>query len=128
MSISIYYKAQRKTPLSQSESERVSAIAGRYSVDSKIEEFIRTGVGLNWESFDFKLNVVAGGFFKKGIVFEGATKLPDNTENASWEGVQHWCACLSEIRKELPACDWYVAVEDHAIPWRSSTASYDPTS
>jgi len=128
VSISIYYKAQRKAPLSQAESERISDIAERYSVDSKIEELLRTGVGLNWESFDFRVNVSAAGLFKKGVVFEGATKLPDNTENASWEGVQHWCACLTEIRRELPECDWHVAVEDHIIEWRPSTNSYDPAS
>lgn len=128
MPISIYYQAQRKSPLSQAEVERVGAIAEKYSVDSKIEELLRTGVGLNWESFDFRTNVSLGGLFKKGVVFEGATKIPDNTENATWEGVQHWCACLSELRCALPECVWRVTVEDHVIQWRASTNSYDPTS
>lgn len=128
MSISIYYQARRKSPLSQAEAEHVAAIAEKFSVDSKIEELLRTGGGLNWESFDSRTNVSPGGLFKRGVVFAGATKLPDNTENATWEGVQHWCACLSEIRCALPQCDWHVTVEDHIIQWCSSTSSYNPAS
>lgn len=128
MSISIYYQAQCKKPLSQVEVESVDAIAEKYSVDSKIEESLRIGVGLNWESFDFRINVSLGGLFKKGVVLKDATELPDNAESATWEGVQHWCACLSELRCSLPECDWHVAVEDHIIQWRPSTNSYDTTS
>lgn len=128
MSISIYYQALRKSPLSKAEVDNLIIIVEKYSVDFRIEEFLRTGIGLNWESFDFQTNVSPGGMFSKGVVFEGATKLPDNIANATWEGVQHWCVCLSELRRALPDCDWHVTVENHAIQWRSSSGSYDPAS
>jgi len=127
MSISIYYKAQRKKQLTDGEINHVTVIAKQYSVDSKIESFLATGHGLNWESFDFRINTCPSSLFKKGIVLEGSTKLPDNTENASWEGIQHWCKCLTALRQELPNCDWYVSVEDHEIPWLSSNNAYNPS-
>ena len=60
------------------------------------------------------------------IVFEGATKLPDNSEEAMWTGVQHWCAALSEFRRVLPGAKWQVTVDDHELTWDESTQSYDP--
>lgn len=47
---------------------------------------------------------------KQIVIFEGATKLPDNSENAVWDGLQHWCSLLSEIRRIIPDADWQVNV------------------
>lgn len=117
MAISIYYTARRRAALNSAEESAVTTIVSRYSVDEKIEQLLASGAGLNWESFDFTLNSELGGLFKKGVVLSGSTKLPDNQEDATWVGVQHWCKCLSEIRATLPECDWYVAVEDHELQW-----------
>lgn len=119
MSASIYYKAERDTPLSQSEITALQAIASRYAVDREIEMYMRTGVGHNWESFDLRFNS------RPGVILEGATKLPDNTENAMWEGVQHWCACLSELRRALPESVWRVTVDDYEIPWNGAAKIFD---
>lgn len=127
MAISIYYTARRKTALTSSEKVAVSTIIDHYSVDEQIEQLLATGAGLNWESFDFSLNSEPGGLFKKGIVFSGSTKLPDNQEEATWIGVLHWCKCLSEIRVALPGCDWQVTVENHELQWDSGTNEYDPS-
>jgi hypothetical protein len=54
------------------------------------------------------------------VVVEGATHLPTNTENVAWEGVQHWCDCLSELRRSLPDSEWHVEVEDPDMQWRAS--------
>ena len=128
MSISIYYEVKRKLPASEAEIASVEAIAKRYSVDGEIEKYMHTGIGRNWESFDLNFNSKPSGLFKFGVIFEGSTKLPDNTENASWEGVQHWCACLSEIRKSLTGADWQLRVEDHEIQWSSTQNAFDPAS
>lgn len=126
VSVSIYYSARRKKPLSPSEIKEIELICARYSVDSQIEKFLSTGVGLNWESFQFELNGQRPGMFKSAIVFSGSTKLPDNSGEATWIGVQHWCGCLSELRRLLNSCDWSASVEDHDLHWDSLTLAYDP--
>ena len=127
MALSIYYTARRKAPLSLSEITVVEAIVHRHCVDDQIERFISLGSGLNWESFDFSINVEPSRFLKKGLVFSGSTKLPDNQEYATWIGVQHWCKCLSEIRIAVSGCEWNVQVEDHEMQWDAAVNSYDPT-
>jgi hypothetical protein len=127
MSVSIYYEGKCKKPLNEGDLQTVAAIAEKFSVDNQIKKYIETGEGLNWESFHYETNVSEGGLFKKGTVFEGSTKLPDNTEDAMWEGVQHWCHCLSELRNSLPNLEWQVRVEDHNIQWDKSARAYDPT-
>ncbi|WP_207209733.1 hypothetical protein [Pectobacterium zantedeschiae] len=127
MAISLYYTARRKKSLSQKEISAVKEIVQRHSVNDQIEKYLTTGAGLNWESFDFALNVKTGNVFRKGIVLSGSTKLPDNDEEATLIGVQHWCQCLSEIRGALTHCEWYVAVDDRAIAWSHEVNAYDPT-
>jgi hypothetical protein len=119
MSTSLYYQAERKTPLSQSEITALQAIASRFAVDHAIETYVHTGVGYNWESFDLRFNP------RPSVILEGVTKLPDNTEDAMGEGVQHWCACLSELRKALPESVWRVTVDDHEILWNGSAKTFD---
>lgn len=127
MSVSIYYKADRRKALSAEELAAVAAIAEKYSVDSAIEALIATGSGLNWESFHYVTNPEPVKMLRAVTVFQGATKLPDNSENATWEGVQHWCACLSELRRSIASATWRVAVEDHEIVWNSREQAYDPS-
>lgn len=127
MAISIYYAARRKAPLSSNEIATIEEIVRRYCVGDQIERFLSLGAGLNWESFNFSRNLEASLFLKKGLVFSGSTKLPDNREDASWVGVQHWCKCLSEIRISVSGCEWNVAVEDHEMQWDAMLNSYDPT-
>ncbi|NBV22060.1 MAG: hypothetical protein EBS05_09095 [Proteobacteria bacterium] len=121
MSVSIYYEAKRKQPLTASERAAIEAITQRFSVDDQIESYIRSGQGLNWESFCLYDEPTA-----PDIIFEGATKLPDNTQDAMWMGVQHWCAALSEMRRAVPDAAWRVAVDDHKMTWDASTQNYDP--
>ncbi|MEL4893102.1 hypothetical protein PQU63_11170 [Xanthomonas protegens] len=127
MSISIYYTAERRKLLSPEELAAIASITERYSVDSAIEALIAGGTGLNWESFHYATNPKPGKLFRAVPVFQGATKLPGNTENATWEGVQHWCACLSDLRRVVRAATWRVAVEDHEIVWNEQGQAYDPS-
>lgn len=127
MAISVYYTARRKAPLSLNEITVLKEIVHRHCVDDQIERFLSLGSGLNWESFDFSTNLEPSRFLKKGLVFSGSTKLPDNREDASWIGVRHWCKCLSEIRNAVSGCEWNVEVEDHEIQWDATVNAYDPT-
>jgi len=121
MSVSIYYTAARSVPMTETEKDLVGAIVRWYSVDKKIEKYLQTGEGLNWESFAVYDKPSA-----PGIIFEGATKLPDNTKDAAWTGVWHWCSALSLIRLVLHDATWRVAVQNQKIKWDEKLRSYDP--
>ncbi|HEY8747177.1 MAG TPA: hypothetical protein VIM11_04335 [Tepidisphaeraceae bacterium] len=122
MGISIYYTAKRKHAMTESEQTAVIAIKAKYSVHELIEQYCRTRNGLNWEDFtlyDPTLTV--------GAIIEGATGLPDNSEDALWIGAQHWCKALSELRRLIPDAAWDVHVEDHDIHWDEDRLAYDPS-
>ncbi len=128
MSISIYYEAKRSKPLSGSEEDEIKKVIEEYSIDDQIEKKEKKGDGLNWESFcvysfDFSNNEPSA----PDVIFEGATKLPDNSEDAVWLGLQQWCELLTQIRKALRDADWYVHVDDHEIQWDSNMDAFDPT-
>lgn len=127
MSISIYYEARRANPLEPPEWEQFRRITRLYSVDRKIEEYANTGRGLNWESFSFYHEFPDYQPSEPDLVLEGATRLPDNSEDAVWEGVQHWCTALSALRRAIPGAEWSVRIEDHEIPWDEKAKSFDPT-
>lgn len=124
MSMSIYYAAARPRPLTQGEIEQVEAVELRFSVDDQIESYLRTGRGPNWESFTI---YPTDDLTQPGIVLEGATRLPDNSEDALWIGVQHWCRALTALRRILQDAQWQVHVDDHDIHWDERTQSYDPS-
>lgn len=124
MSISIYYEARRASRLSADEQASISDVESKFSIDKHLEENDRTGAGYNWESFciyDPSRPTDAG------VIFEGATKLPDNSENAVWDGLRHWCAALTEIRRIIPDAEWRVHVDDHDIHWDADLNEYDPS-
>jgi hypothetical protein len=56
-----------------------------------------------------------------------ATKIPDNSEEAIWIGVQHWCEALSELRRAIADAEWRVHVDDHDIVWDEARQEYDPS-
>lgn len=127
MGISIYYAARRKAPLCSNEIAAIEEIVRRYCVDDLMELFLSRGIGYNWEPFDFSTNLEPRRLLKKSLVLSGSTKLPDNQENATWIGIQHWCKCLTEIRRSIPGSDWSVSVDDHEMVWDVAIRSYDPT-
>ena len=122
MSVSIYYTARRTQPLTEAERTVVEQITQKHSVDDQIEQYLQTGQGLNWESFCWYKHPSAA-----DVALEGATKLPDKTDDAMWIGVQHWCAALSEIRRAITGFVWTVSVDDHEIKWDEERQLYDPT-
>jgi hypothetical protein len=124
MSISIYYTAYRKNPLTPEERVFVNELVGRYAIEDQIIERERTGEGYNWTSFCVYDPTDAT---ELGVIFEGATQLPDNSEDAVWQGLQHWCQLLSEIRQAVHGASWRVSVDDHEILWDEKLGEYDPS-
>lgn len=121
MSVSIYYEATRDIQLTFSEQSLLNDIVKSYSVDSDIEKYLSTGSGLNWESFSFYEKPEG-----EAVILQGSTKLPNNSNDATWIGIQLWCKLLSELRRCLPNAKWAVSVEDHEIYWDSVSKEYDP--
>ncbi|MFT9821114.1 hypothetical protein [Lysinibacillus sp. NPDC056185] len=122
MGISIYYSARRKELLTDVEKDLIKKLISEYSVQQEIEKFNITGEGYNWTSFEvYDLKDSSG----TEIVFEGSTQLPDNMNDAIWEGVQHWSALLSQIRCAVLNAEWYVAVEDYVLEWDEEYLEYD---
>ena len=122
MSVSIYYTAKRATPMTMTEKDLIESIIRWCSVDKQIEKYLQTGEGLNWESFTVYDKPSAA-----DIIFEGATKLPDNTKDAEWTGIWRWCSTLSYIRLILHDATWRVVVDNHTIKWNENERRYDPS-
>jgi len=122
MSISIYYRARRSTPLTRTESEGLAAIEREFSVDSEVENYLEVGAGLNWESFTFYEGEAVSG---EDVILEGATKLPDNTDDAIMTGLVHWTHALANMRRLLHDAVWQVSIEDHELSWNEAMGEYD---
>lgn len=128
MSVSIHYSASRDTPATADELGNIGDAVASMSVDDKIEAYLRgaqpdgRGEGLNWESFIVYDPAVS----PPPVIFAGSTKLPDNTDDALWIGVQHWCELLTMIRRVLADARWEVRVQDHPIAWDETQQRYDP--
>jgi hypothetical protein len=99
-------------------------LVAKYSVDDQIGKRRIFRKAPNWESFCIYDSANPS---EPGVIFEGATKLPDNTQEFMWQGLQHWCGLLSEIRSVLPTAIWRVNVDDHEIAWDEASQAYDPT-
>ena len=123
MSFSIYYSARRPAPLSSEEQEEVRKVLAKYSVESRARRFAETGEGLNWEPFGMR---DVKDFSAADVVLEGATQLPDNTDDAFSAGVVHWCNVLSALRRIIHKAMWSVRVGDQEIHWDYQNDRYDP--
>jgi len=110
--------------MTDAERQAVWVTLKRYSVEDQIRERERTGEGPNWESFCVYDRT---DWTEPDVIFEGATRLPDNSDVVCWVGLQHWCGALTDIRRFLPDAVWSVHVEDHEIAWDEQTQAFDPS-
>ncbi|HEX8914729.1 MAG TPA: hypothetical protein VF796_20425 [Humisphaera sp.] len=101
----------------------VDRIVTTFSIRDQVERYVQTGVGHNGEDFYV---YDRGSPTEPEVIFEGATKLPSNSEEAIWELVQRWCRLLSEVRRAVPGADWHVHVDDHDIRWDDAGRQFDP--
>ena len=124
MSVSIYYTARREQPPSPNEQAAVDRIRASYSIRDQVERYVQKRGGHNGENFHVYDRDKPT---EPGVIFQGATKLPDNDEDALWELLQRWCKLLSEVRRALPGAAWHVHVDDHDIPWDEAEQEYNPT-
>jgi hypothetical protein len=114
MSISIYYTARRDFPLSAQEQIAIQDICASYSIRAQVDRYSETHLGHNGEDFCV---YDASAPNEPGIIFDGATKLPDNSEDAFWELIQRWCQLLRKVRIAVTGAEWHVHIDDHDIMW-----------
>jgi hypothetical protein len=116
----LYYQAERETPLTKEEYVLVQKLIAKYSVDPEIEVYLNTGKGLNWESFSFYEQTDG-----VEVILQGSTKLPDNVAGAAKKGFIHWTNLLAEIRKIIPGATWKVSLEDRPVKWNKNLNKYE---
>lgn len=122
MSISIYYSADRDHALTPEEQRAIDACIAKYPPPAPKRRFFLFK-GEEWETFcvyDITPRTQAS------RIFQGATKLSGPGSAEIWEGVQHWCALLTEIRRVVPDAKWSVSVDDQQIVWDDEARMYRP--
>ena len=117
MSISIYYEFS-KPSITSRELDAIKTILAKYSKAAEIRDYISSGQGFNGEDLTFERSET-----DNGVLFWGASKLPNNSLEDMWFAVQHWCSALSEIRNVVGG-NWDVSIDDKSIFWNGK--SYDP--
>ncbi|QEI06218.1 hypothetical protein FXN63_10490 [Pigmentiphaga aceris] len=122
MSISIYYSADRDHPLSEAEQRSIDACIAKYPPPAPKRRFFLFK-GEAWESFCVYARTPRT---DANRIFQGATKLSGPGAEDIWEGVQHWCALLTEIRRVVPDAQWDVSVDDQKIVWDDEARMYRP--
>ncbi len=122
MSVSIYYTATRNSPLIDIEKTAIERIVLEKDVSAELETYLETGKGFNWETFTiYDLDKPS----TENVIFEGATKLPNNTEEAIIVGLEHWLDTLTEIRRVVKGASWHVHVDDTDISWNEDKQAFD---
>jgi hypothetical protein len=125
MSVGLYYKACRLSPLSSSEEKALSELMSSYSKEKEIEKYIQEQRGLNWEDFSaYELDPES-----PEVIFSGSTNLPDNSTFAPYKGARHWVDCLNRIKREvLPDAEWSVSIDDNDLIWDEKFGWHDAAS
>lgn len=119
--MSIQYSAARGRALTDVERRLLEEKLRQFSVDRQIEKYRTTGEGPNWDPF----TLFDPPYREAEIIIEGATRLPDNTQDAVVMGLQHWCDLLAELRKEIEGAQWRVMVDRRPIPWDEESGEYE---
>ena len=107
MSVSLYYRARRTAPPSETEAAAVERIAAAHQESFPYEDE---------ESLYLYEDLYEGGGSEPGEILAGSTKLPLE-EDRMMPVIVHVLDSLTELRRALPGADWRVHMDDLDIPW-----------
>lgn len=99
MSFSLYYTAERNSPLTINEKTTIDNIVERYCSEYPFRR----------KTEDFCVYDITD---KENIIFSGSTKLPNSGYKMLYAVGNYWLECLTEITKLLSNCDWKVTFDD----------------
>ncbi|GKU78143.1 hypothetical protein [Paenibacillus sp. L3-i20] len=112
MGVSLYYKAERPTPLTKEEEQAIQQVINNY----------QRSFGFKEEGEDFC--VYEPDNSEPMTIFVGATGLPMGDLEDMHDACLHWAACLTEVRHILNDCEWSVHLDDHDLLWCEETGWY----
>ncbi|WP_328950238.1 hypothetical protein OG778_22065 [Streptomyces sp. NBC_00184] len=103
MSVSLYYNAQRATPLTEAESAAVERVVAAHMASFPYEE--EESLYL-YETPASEPREIVGGSTK--MPFDPGRLLPV---------IAHVLASVTELRRALPGAEWRVHMDDLDVPW-----------
>ncbi|MFI6899349.1 hypothetical protein ACIBM4_35135 [Streptomyces sp. NPDC050256] len=103
MSVSLYYHAQRATPLTEAESASVERVVAAHMASFPYEE--EESLYL-YETRGSEPQEIVGGSTK--MPFDPGRLLPV---------IAHVLDSVTELRRALPGADWRVHMDDLDVPW-----------
>lgn len=106
MGVSIYYTAERDTKLTEEEQSQINAIISKYN-----NEFEYTDDAETFEPYEYDTN-------EPLEIFSGSIKISSLEDiDAILYSIDHWLACLSEIRHVIDEATWHVHLDDSDAIW-----------
>lgn len=144
MSMSLYYTAERKTPLTDAERAEVDRLVGEYPWQKCIDPrppVADDDLAVARLSDDDPESLRDQGneedlgepfeFYPPGppdpddpdIILDGAVKPPTNLRDFV-NAVNYWCELLAKVRIAVPGADWVVSLDDSEISWDDDQQCY----
>jgi hypothetical protein len=144
VSMSLYYTAERKTPLTDAEQAEVNRLVAEYPWQKCIDPrppVADDDLAVARHSDDDPESLRDQGneedlgepfeFYPSGlpdpddpdIILDGAVKPPTNPRDFV-NAVNYWCELLAKVRVAVPGADWVVSLEDSEISWDDDHQCY----
>lgn len=119
MSVSLYYTARRRQPISLQEKNSCDEIAASYDKQYPFGEM--------YEGFCiYDLKALAG-TEEEDVILDGATKLPPDVDDESFFDILgYWLECLEEIAGVLTDAKWTVHLDDMDFKWSEEKHGFVP--
>lgn len=119
MSVSLYYTATRKQPITQQEQTRCNEIADHYDKQYPYGEL--------YEGFCIYNLQKDNSGTPDDVILDGSTKLPPNVDEELFMNIlQYWLSCLEEIVDVLTDAQWHVHLDDLDLQWSEEEHSFIP--
>ncbi|MER7725174.1 hypothetical protein [Streptomyces sp. NPDC096323] len=103
MSVSLYYRAQRATPLTEAESASVERIVAAHMASFPYDD-------------EESLYLYEGSVSEPEDIVDGSTRMPSEPDRLL-PVIVHVLDSVTELRRALTDAEWRVHVEDLDIPW-----------
>lgn len=119
MSVSLYYTAKRKQPITLQEQNKCNEIADRYDQQYPFGELYE-----GFCIYDLEKDRIG---YEDDVILEGATKLPPDVDwELYMEIMDWWLECLEEMVDVLTGAEWDVNLDDMDFEWSEEKHSFIP--